>query len=87
MTRDQKRQKYIELLQPAFSLVVDQLIYNETKHGEGITLSDYDIRKAIGHSFSSMQGLSNDEPFSHAVAALTRATKVVLAEIRAGESK
>lgn len=76
-----ERKEYEEILKPVFDLVVDQFIYNEEKHGEGIFTHPMDAVKAAGHALSSYRNIKNDEPFSHAVAAASRSAKVILSEI------
>lgn len=76
------RKEYQAILQPAIDKVVDLLIANEPKYGEGIKLDSQDIIKAASHSISSYRGQVNPDGETHAVAAASRALKAVLGEVQ-----
>ena len=71
---------YMRLFIPAVEQAADLLVTFEAKYGEGIVFSDNDAACCAGHAISSLRGLPNPDGKTHAVAALTRAIKVVLRE-------
>jgi len=76
------REGYRDILNPATEAVIDFLIANEYKHGEGINLSSDDPLKCSRHAISSLLGEGNPDGATHAVASLVRAYKMVLAELQ-----
>lgn len=77
MTRDD----YKALIMPAIEESIDLFIMFENKYGEGITLSGKDQLKSVSHGIQALQGRDNPDGKSHAVAALNRSIKAVLAEL------
>lgn len=72
---------YIRLFQPAMKEAAELLVSFESKYGDGIVFSEFDAICATGHMISSMKGVENEDGKTHAVAALSRAIKVVLKEL------
>ena len=77
MTRDQ----YRFLIDPALDAVIDLLIANELKYGEGIKRRPQNMIKAAGHALSSERGLVNPDGETHATATASRSLIEVLYEL------
>ena len=73
--------EYRRLLKPAQDKAISLLMDMEKKHGDGITLDPCkDALKCSRHAISSELEEDNPDGSTHAVAALVRAYKIVLAE-------
>ena len=76
----EKAEIYLLSISPAITKAVDLFIRFEDKYGEGLTLNNSDALKCSRHAISSHLNEENEDGASHAVAALARAIKMVLAE-------
>ena len=75
-----KHEEYMEMFYPVIDRVARYAVECEKKHGAGITFKSDDATAAAGHLIDHHRGKHNPDGESHAVAALLRTIKVVMAE-------